>query len=98
MFLSRVWHAILRFTCWNFVLDFSVTFATMTAAAVDIGARFTMKTCFVSLCIVASVALATAADSVVLENRSLRVEIAPDSGRVSVREKTSDHLWQQAAQ
>ena len=56
-----------------------------------------MKNCFIFLSIASCVALATAADPVVLENRALRVEIAPDSGRISVREKSSDQLWQQAA-
>jgi len=56
-----------------------------------------MKNCFIFLSIASCVALAAAADPVVLENRALRVEIAPDSGRISVREKSSDQLWQQAA-
>ncbi|MCX6910238.1 MAG: hypothetical protein NTY01_19645 [Verrucomicrobia bacterium] len=56
-----------------------------------------MKNSFLFLCIVSCVALAAAADSVVLENSALRVEIAPDSGRISVREKTSDRLWEQSA-
>lgn len=56
-----------------------------------------MKHNFLSLCIVSCTALAAAADPVVLENRALCVEIAPDSGRISVREKNSDQLWQQAA-
>ena len=56
-----------------------------------------MKNSFLFLCIAFCVALATAADSVVLENRALRVEIAPDTGRISVREKTSDRLWEQPA-
>ncbi len=56
-----------------------------------------MKNSFIFLTVASCVALATAADSVVLENRALRVEIAPDSGRISVREKTSDRLWEQPA-
>ncbi|MBI5688333.1 MAG: hypothetical protein HZC54_24950 [Verrucomicrobia bacterium] len=56
-----------------------------------------MKNSFLLLNLVSWVALATAADPVVLENRALRVEIAPDNGRISVREKTSGRLWEQPA-
>lgn len=34
---------------------------------------------------------------VVLENSALRVEIAPDSGRIRVREKRGGHVWEQPA-
>jgi hypothetical protein len=62
-----------------------------------IGATSAMKNSFLFLSLASCVVLAAAADPVVLENRALRVEIAPDSGRISVREKISDRLWEQPA-
>ena len=56
-----------------------------------------MKNSFFLFSLFFCVALAAAAGPVVLENRALRVEIAPDSGRISVCEKTSDRLWEQPA-
>ena len=44
-----------------------------------------------------SFSLAAAAEPVVLENRALRVEIAPDRGSISVREKSSGQVWSQPA-
>ena len=56
-----------------------------------------MKYSLILPALVSCAMLAAAADSVVLENRALRVEIAPDSGRIVVREKAGDQLWRQAA-
>ncbi|MFA6563899.1 MAG: glycoside hydrolase [Verrucomicrobiia bacterium] len=54
-----------------------------------------MRNSLIFLCIASCVTLATAADSVVLENRALRVEIAPDTGRIRVVEKAGGQAWEQ---
>lgn len=49
------------------------------------------------LVVAAHTALAAAPVPVVLENQSLRVEISAATGRISVREKSGNHLWEQPA-
>jgi len=61
------------------------------------GVTITMRNSFILLFAASCAALAVAAEPVVLENRALRVEIEPDSGRISVRENTSDRVWEQPA-
>ena len=48
-----------------------------------------------ALLLLGAAGVSGAAESVILENRALRVEIAPDSGRIEVREKSGGQVWRQ---
>ena len=52
---------------------------------------------FLAICLLALSATAALAEPAVIENRALRVEITPDTGRLSVREKAGGTAWEQPA-